>query len=327
MQKNNNNDNNNKRKTPVRGTIFFVHGGAWGAGCPWMYRLIAPAFLSRGFAVAIVGYRTYPDAKCVVRDQVGDIKDAWNALRDELKFLITPIDDGDKEMGWVGNVVMGHSSGAHISLVMIVDMIGEMMASHSSQSNDNNGAAVEKLQGVNGGIDSTTNKDKGSKPASYPWHPDYYIGLSGPYDISHHYDYEAGRGVEQISPMKPICGFTRENFDKASPAKRLLAYLAQFPGHPTDDGNAVALQYLAPKILLTHGIEDGTVPFTATSDAARQLRSCGLEDCHDVYLEKTGHQDVVMHFMLGGMAQELVWEFLFQTCDFQRKSRIQHSRL
>ncbi|KAL7473703.1 hypothetical protein ACHAXS_014211 [Conticribra weissflogii] len=325
-EKDNNNDNdnnNNKNKTSVRGTIFFVHGGAWGAGCPWMYRLVAPTFLSRGFAVAIVGYRTYPDAKCMIRDQVGDIKDAWEELRNELNGLVTPVARGDKKRGWVGNVVMGHSSGAHISLVMIVDMMGEMMSSHSYKSYEKNGTDAEVWRGNKEDYDSTTNNSE----VSYPWNPDYYIGLSGPYDISHHYDYEAGRGVEQISPMKPICGFTRENFDKASPAKRLLAYLSQYPERDTDDGDTNALQHLAPKMLLIHGIEDGTVPFTATSDAARQLRSCGLENCYDVYLDKTGHQEVIMHFMLGGMAQEIVWEFLLETCEFRRTSRIQHSRL
>jgi hypothetical protein len=35
--------------------------------------------------------------------------------------------------------------------------------------------------------------------------PDCFIGLSGPYDISKHFDFEAMRGVEQISPMKGKC--------------------------------------------------------------------------------------------------------------------------
>lgn len=45
------------RRVTVRGTVFFVHGGAWGSGMPWMYRLVAPTFLRLNFAVVIVGYR------------------------------------------------------------------------------------------------------------------------------------------------------------------------------------------------------------------------------------------------------------------------------
>ena len=37
--------------------IFFVHGGAWGSGLPWMYRLVASSFLEEGMNVAIIGYR------------------------------------------------------------------------------------------------------------------------------------------------------------------------------------------------------------------------------------------------------------------------------
>mmetsp|Transcript_5282 Transcript_5282/g.7871 ORF Transcript_5282/g.7871 Transcript_5282/m.7871 type:complete len:296 (+) Transcript_5282:112-999(+) len=59
----------------VRGLVFFVHGGAWGSGMPWMYRLVALPFLEElRMAVVIVGYRTYPDAN--VSEQVDDLVSA-----------------------------------------------------------------------------------------------------------------------------------------------------------------------------------------------------------------------------------------------------------
>ena len=70
------------------------------------------------------------------------------------------------------------------------------------------------------------------------------------------------------------------------------------------------LQQITPPILFVHGIEDATVPFTATSDAARILKSCGLTDCQEIYLEKTTHQDVIMHFMMGGAAMDAVFDWL-----------------
>ena len=297
-----------QNKVPVRGTLFFVHGGAWGAGHPWMYRLVAPAFLQRNFAVAIVGYRTYPDATNI-NDQVDDIRLAFDKLDDVLNECVVPVADDDamdREKvadGWVGNIIMGHSSGAHIALLLLVDILGERMKSSSSQTTA-----------------STTRKENNR----YPWSlPDYFVGLSGPYDISNHFDFEAGRGVEQISPMKPICGHSREGFDRASPAKRLLSKLAWFREQGDDDVESSSpysnsstrmqmptMQQITPPMLLVHGIEDAVVPFTATSDAARILKSCGLTDCHEIYLEKTEHQDVIMHFMMGGAAMDAVFDWL-----------------
>ncbi|KAL3815657.1 hypothetical protein ACHAXA_006932 [Cyclostephanos tholiformis] len=291
-------------RVPVRGTVFFVHGGAWGSGMPWMYRLVAPAFLGLNFAVVIVGYRTYPDAS-TIDEQVGDVVSSWEICGDVLgKYCRATTttttmnvdvrnrnikDDGagnDDIDDWVGNVIMGHSSGAHVAMLALVDWIENrrrrIFDSASNLAND----AVDV----------------------YPWTPDYFVGLSGPYDISHHFDYEAGRGVEEISPMKPICGHTRANFRLASPVYRFLSLLCS-----DDDEDAMtSVRRLSPPILLVHGIEDATVPFTATADAGRMLRSCGLARCDEMYLDGTGHQDVIMHFMFGGPAKDLVLNWIFQ---------------
>jgi len=273
-------------KIPIRGTIFFVHGGAWGAGHPWMYRLVAPTFLKLNFAVCIVGYRTYPDAKDIIEDQTKDVQLAWEKCGSILNELVVPI--SGKE--WVGNVVLGHSSGAHVGLLMLVEWVDDQMKNNQSRNKRS------KLQ--------------------YPWIPNYFIGLSGPYDISYHFDYEGGRGVEQISPLKPICGHTRENFNRASPVKRLLSLLPKQKNDSTRSGGTI--QQLMPPILLVHGIEDTVVPFTATSDAGRQLRSCGIH-CDEIYLSETGHQDVIMHVMLGGKAKEMILDWLLNYRDESRK--------
>lgn len=289
-------------KTSVRGTLFFVHGGAWGSGHPWMYRLVAPAFLKLNFAVVIAGYRTYPDAP-TIDDQVEDVRWAWDKCEDVLNEFVVP-DCGSDSKGndrWTGNVICGHSSGAHVALLMLVDMIGEKM----------------KNNNVMATADYTF--------PHYPWDPHFFVGLSGPYNISYHFDYEAGRGVEQISPMKPICGHTRENFAQASPVKRLLSLLGKQRGESTAITSSI-IQQLAPPILLVHGIEDSTVPFTATSDAGRHLRSCGLNRCEEVYLEETSHQEVIMHFMLGGSAKDVVLDWLLQ-CSKGRSMAQLKSRL
>ena len=129
------------------------------------------------------------------------------------------------------------------------------------------------------------------------------MGLSGPYDIEHHYDYEAGRGVEEISPMKPVNGYTRTQFRRHSPARALRDLLRQ----TTPNAEHQAVSFLLPRTMrlaLFHGMEDDTVPFTATAEAARVLRSCGVTTVEEVYLPDTGHQDMVLQIMLGGRARD-----------------------
>ena len=71
---------------PLGGLLFFVHGGAWGSGLPWMYRLVAAPFLEDlNMAVAIVGYRTFPDAD--VPGQVQDLERAADLLYRERRDL------------------------------------------------------------------------------------------------------------------------------------------------------------------------------------------------------------------------------------------------
>ena len=257
-----------------------------------MYRLVAPIFLKHGFVVAIVGYRTYPDARVVTHDlngevgsdsQLCDVKSAWDALQTVMEQLGNMYENCE---GWVGNVLMGHSSGAHVALLMLVDRIGERL--HNNHDTDNH--ETKRV------------------------HPDLFIGLSGPYDITNHFHFEAGRGVEQISPMKAICGGTRDNFAIASPVSRWMNRIST-------GSHARTVRECTPPMLFLHGMEDSTVPFTATADAAHALRSCGVVDCEQVYLEKCGHEDVVMHFMIGGAARDFTMDYLLVGWGERRKKK------
>ena len=267
-----------------RGMVIFVHGGAWGSGKPWFYRLVALTFLRVGFAVAIIGYRVYPVGD--VNVQVHDIGLAFDKLCVEYPDLMSKGchihgNDTNRNMGdnFQGTVLVGHSSGAHISLLWIVDRLKKIM----KKGEDNSGI------------------DQGVRIV------DAFIGISGPYNVSHHFDYEAARGVEEISPLKAANGLTRDLLRKNSPANQLVSFLTD-----VDEGNnRTILERYFPSSLFIHGIEDETVPFTATSEACRVLRSCGLGNrCTERYIPSTGHQDAVVHLMLGGKVQNAVQEWL-----------------
>ena len=292
-------DSNEQQPLPIRGFLFFVHGGAWGSGMPWMYRLTALPFLQLNMAVAIVGYRTYPDA--TVSGQVNDLEAAALLLSHRYSHLLTrsplcPVND------WLGVSLMGHSSGAHIALLLLVEHIARKITFARGKSN-------QPTKGKNQTtITTTTTRPlffKGIQRTESSIHFDSFIGLSGPYSISYHFDYEAGRGVEEISPMKPACGYSREAFQQHSPAIRLQRMLSDL-----NFNELVSISNYLPPILLVHGIEDDVVPFTATSDAAHVLRACGSNNCTEYYVPQTKHQEVIMHFMLGGKSKDKVIHWL-----------------
>ena len=79
--------------------------------------MVAKPFLNANIAVAIVGYRTYPDGN--VPDQVDDLHMAATKIAMEYPHLLSKpqINDGSDTSDnddWVGVCLMGHSSGATI---------------------------------------------------------------------------------------------------------------------------------------------------------------------------------------------------------------------
>lgn len=228
-------------------------------------------------AVAIVGYRTWPDGSVEV--QVKDLNAAYSKLSKEYPDLCGPT----RVPRSIGLVVMGHSSGAHIGLIMIVEQTEKVILWNESK---------------------TRIKNKRLKDASVPL-VDKFVGLSGPYSISDHFDYEAARGVEELSPMKAACGYSREQFRLNSPALRLQDFLVSI-----DEHGDLCPEAFFPRTLLLTGIEDSVVPFTATCCAAQALRSCGVSNCNEIYIPSAGHEDTVIQLMLGGRISKEVTEWL-----------------
>jgi acetyl esterase/lipase len=90
--------------------VVFLHGGGWVAGQKNIGRLIAPPLVARGYAVASLGYRLYPQAT-----PAGAAQDAANGiaylLRNAARFGLSP-----------GRfALIGHSSGAHMVALLGTD--------------------------------------------------------------------------------------------------------------------------------------------------------------------------------------------------------------
>lgn len=217
--------------------------------------------------MAIVGYRVYPDGD--VNVQIRDLESAHDKLSKEYPDLCGP--SRKREL-----IVMGHSSGAHIALMMIVEQVKRTVMAHDEGMIHHSTRVVDK-----------------------------FVGISGPYNVSHHFDYEAARGVEELSPLKPACRYSREQFRKHSPALILQDFLAT-----TRDSMEHTASMFFPNTLLAHGMEDAVVPFTATSEAAHVLRSCGIWQLEEFYAPRTKHQDTVVQLMLGGIVERAVVRWL-----------------
>jgi len=217
-----------------KGMVVVCHGGAWGSGKKWMYRLTATKKLERGYTVAVLGYRTYPDA--TVDGQVSDIRDALTKLKEQYPSQHTTI--------------LGHSSGAHISLL---------------------GALKQELK------------------------VDALICVAGVYDVVKHFDFESGRGVEAISPLKPANGHVEEEWRRRSPTSLI------------DKTTKVNL----PPTLLVHGADDNVVPYTSALEFYDALQHCESDqNCTLSILPSTEHAETVIQLMVGGETQDVVLEWL-----------------
>lgn len=153
------------------GMVFFVHGGAWGSGKSWYYRLVAQSFLDLNMAVAIVGYRVYPYGN--VACQVADLENAYVELARQFPDLCGP----KRIQREIGFCVMGHSSGAHISLLWLVKQ-------------------AKRYLDVKQSLYGTVGRGRAESEDEWRVAGDAFIGISGIYNVAHHFDYEAARGVE-----------------------------------------------------------------------------------------------------------------------------------
>lgn len=250
-------------REPVSGTVVFVHGGAWGSGSPAFYRLVALPFLKMNWAVSVVGYRVYPEGDVSI--QAEDVELAVAEMTRLYPNLLR------------GKVcLIGHSSGAHVCMVALVER------------------ARREVELARAG-------HKGVAKSSLA-HLDHFCGISGPYNMSRHFDFEAGREVEQISPLKPANGNSREMFLRYSPADQLADIASQC----TSSEERQVLSHSLPPMTLVHGMIDTTVPVSSTEEAAMVLQSTGVATCETVCVKDTGHEETIMEVMLGGQVQDVL---------------------
>jgi prenylcysteine alpha-carboxyl methylesterase len=266
---NNNNNNDSGGAAAVRneaernkiafdGNILaFVHGGGWGSGKPWMYRLTAEGLARRLKAryVILIQHPVFPVTNILEqRDMIYEAmkfinSEEWMTNNDHTKDATTNtntntiIGDGKNRNRKV--FLSGHSSGANISALALIKAVKQKV----------------KLA-------------------------DIFISLSGVYDIGKHYEWEKARGVHLISPMGgaainptlyPSCSPTIILRDWWSTNDNIKKYDSDHNGDNDDFA-----KFFPTETFILHGTDDTTVPCISSRDFAVELMKYGVK-VHEVY--------------------------------------------
>lgn len=259
-----------------------------------MYRLVAKPFLDQNRPVVLVGYRTYPDAD--VNTQVSDLESALEFLRSTRPDLMMVKNKSENRDGVGGVVLVGHSTGAHIGLLMVLER------------------ARRRIE--RGGPSDTDE--------AVPVHA--FVGMAGVYCINSHYLFESGRGIEELSPLKAACGQNGVGFAQVSVAHRLERIVNAAKAARRDESSSTKdeeawWESILPRMLFLHGTDDTTVPYTSTVELVNELfRSVNAIDAMSTQmsvdqLQKSilldvEHAETALHLMVGGQTRDVVMDWL-----------------
>lgn len=214
-------------------TLVFVHGGAWGCGRTWQYRLVANGIgrLLGVQNIVLIGYPTFPTS--TILQQRDCISNALHYIHERavVQKLLGTTAQQEEHM----TILCGHSSGANICALALLDSLQ---------------ASPQVI---------TNTITDGGTTADTSFHVDLFIGLAGVYDINKHYLFEANRGVHIISPMTAAAG-GMSGFNACSPT-----YVAKQLCHNRvpNAGRGARLKNL-PYTVLIHGSEDLVVPASSS---------------------------------------------------------------
>ena len=152
--------------------LIFVHGGSWKDYDKELFAPVAQKLLPEGMVVVIPDYTLHPDA-----DYEQMTREVAAAIRWTLENAARYGGDPDRV------IVSGHSAGAHLSALALLD--------------------PRFLEGLGHSSDEICG----------------WIGLSGPYDIQAEYDYWVAKGSTP-EVMEEVMG-GQGNFERASPVSHV----------------------------------------------------------------------------------------------------------
>lgn len=132
---------------------------------------------------------------------------------------------------------------------------------------------------------------------------DYFIGLSGVYNIRKHYSWEKMRSLHHVSPMTPAANFF-ENFDTFSPTEIVKNMNAN---------DIIRLQSNFPCTMFLHGIQDATVPASSSVEYATALHSINVSNVY-VSFPDYDHLNPITELTMspGSLTSKILQQFRLQ---------------
>ena len=278
--------------------VLFVHGGVWSSGELWHYSAMGADLARQNCVVVVATYNFYPDV--LVPHQVNDVDAALRWTEENCERF-----GGSREK----ISVVGHSSGAHLSLM-----------------------AVLKRAGLY--------REEGKGDLGQVTVPRSVVLMAGVYDIERHYEYERRRGVHSLSAMARAHG-GHTNFAGLSPARLLsgddktskgvdeiVAEIDAYEGERADlqrtgDGVPGGLllskpkrskvpssRHEFPRVFLMSGLSDDVVPWYWSNELAQILDKNSIQFSNTVY-KGASHLDFIACFNrnnkgFGGIKDDLV---------------------
>jgi acetyl esterase/lipase len=243
----------NKIISPVKRpkTLVFVHGGAWGCGQLWQYRLVANGIgnIIGACSVVLIGYPTYPTAGIIEQSECVTHAVQYIRQNDTLQQQLlknrTSADEFDINYT-ADSVFVPH----HITDEALV------LCGHSSGANI---CALSMLHNAH-------------QPSSSASAADVFVGLCGPYNIVKHYLFEERRGVHLVSPMTAAAG-GKAGLPLCSPT---LVAESMLTDSTITSYKPIASQL--PHSVLIHGSRDETVPVSSTVEYGVVLSKLGFSN-------------------------------------------------
>lgn len=95
---------------PIKGTIVFLYGGSWTSGDRTLYKFMGTAFARAGYVFVVPDYRLYPQVR-------------FPAFVEDAALALSWVKTHIGAYGGNGNsfALMGHSAGAHIGALLLLD--------------------------------------------------------------------------------------------------------------------------------------------------------------------------------------------------------------
>ena len=228
INKNKDNNDNDINKD----ILLFVHGGAWGSGKPWMYRLIASglAILLNCKKCIVIGYPVYPYGS--ILDQASCIYESIKYIKNNEKEIL--IDDNYDNVN-NNYILCGHSSGSNICALAILNSI----------ANRDKLKLVETFIGLSGPYDIEKH---------YLWESARRVHEISPMK-------PAACDINNFYKCSPTILLQRN----------ILTIFGSNNNNTNTEIYEEEVKRLFPFTVLVHGIQDDIVPYTSTSEFSEQL--------------------------------------------------------